>query len=239
MTDICIRKYKNYQIYLHNFSKFDGTFLLKKLSNIKNSVVDPVVHDGKIISVQFHYNNYIVNFRDSYLLLPSSLKDLCLSFNNKIIKDLFPVLFNDIDYIGEVPDIKYFKNITIESYNEYCIPYGAYPCTANWNFREESIKYCIIDCVYLYEILIKFNHLIFNKFQLNINNYPTLPSLSFANYRCNYLPSAPLSSVSSNSITGITGQMYDDIKESYTGGSVDMYIPSNNKGESVYCYDVN
>ena len=29
ITDICTRKYKNYRIYLHNFSKFDGYFLLK------------------------------------------------------------------------------------------------------------------------------------------------------------------------------------------------------------------
>jgi hypothetical protein len=29
MEDVCIRKYKNYRVYFHNFSKFDGYFLVK------------------------------------------------------------------------------------------------------------------------------------------------------------------------------------------------------------------
>jgi hypothetical protein len=32
INDICIRKYRNYRIYLHNFNKFDGYFLIKYLS---------------------------------------------------------------------------------------------------------------------------------------------------------------------------------------------------------------
>jgi len=34
MRDICIRKYKNYKIYMHNFSKFDALFLIKYLVEI-------------------------------------------------------------------------------------------------------------------------------------------------------------------------------------------------------------
>src|SRR5918911_5780051 len=76
MTDLSIKKYDNYKIYLHNFSKFDGIFLLKALCNINNSIVDPIIHDGKLISIQFSYKNIILHFRDSYLLLLSSLKKL-------------------------------------------------------------------------------------------------------------------------------------------------------------------
>jgi len=32
MKDICIRKYKNYRIYLHNFSKFEVYFLIQNLA---------------------------------------------------------------------------------------------------------------------------------------------------------------------------------------------------------------
>lgn len=32
MDDICIKKYRNYKIYFHNFSKFDGYFLIKYLA---------------------------------------------------------------------------------------------------------------------------------------------------------------------------------------------------------------
>jgi len=31
IEDICIKKYRNYKIYFHNFSKFDGYFLIKYL----------------------------------------------------------------------------------------------------------------------------------------------------------------------------------------------------------------
>ena len=34
MLDICRKKYKKYRIYLHNFSKFDGYFLIKYLSQL-------------------------------------------------------------------------------------------------------------------------------------------------------------------------------------------------------------
>jgi hypothetical protein len=60
-----------------------------------------------------------LHFRDSYLLLISSLKNLCKSFYNQINKDIFPLLFNDIIYIGEIPDIKYFIFFNKEKYNNY------------------------------------------------------------------------------------------------------------------------
>jgi hypothetical protein len=50
-NDICIRKYKNYRVYLHNFSKFDGYFLVKYLSKL--GYCNPIIHKGRIISVNF------------------------------------------------------------------------------------------------------------------------------------------------------------------------------------------
>ena len=42
-----------------------------------------------------------------------------------------------------------------------------------------------------------------------------------------------------DSVISITGQMESDIRESYTGGAVDMFIPTNDNDELIYCYDVN
>ena len=79
MDEICSRKYKNFTIYLHNYAKFDGYFLNKHL--IKLGKVDPIIHRGKIISLKFtHKNGYSVFFKDSYLLLPKSLRELSKSF---------------------------------------------------------------------------------------------------------------------------------------------------------------
>ena len=83
----------------------------------------------------------------------------------------------------------------------------------------------------LYKVLIEINKLIFNKININIKSYPTLPSLSFANYRTNYLIW--------DEIAQISGKIQDHIKLSYTGGSTDMFIPFNNVNEEIYIYDVN
>jgi hypothetical protein len=37
-------------------------------------------------------------------------------------KSFFPHFFvneNNLDYIGEIPDIKYFNNISLDNYNNY------------------------------------------------------------------------------------------------------------------------
>nr|UEX92847.1 hypothetical protein [Marasmius tenuissimus] len=97
--------------------------------------------------------------------------------------------------------------------------------------KDEVIRYCADDCISLYQILVKFNDLFMENFNINIKNYPTLPSLTFANFRSNYLEK--------DQIAQITGKIYQDLKQSYTGGSTDMFIPFNNENEKLYLYDVN
>src|SRR6266498_3704185 len=112
ITDICIRKYKNYRIYLHNFSKFDGYFLIKYLAQL--GYCEPIIHKGKIISCNFtsHKHGVKITFMDSYLILPSSLKNLCKSFDVKDPKGIFPYNLYDINYSSKlVPDFKYFNII--------------------------------------------------------------------------------------------------------------------------------
>jgi len=225
IVDICTRKYKNYKIYLHNFSKFDGYFLVKYLSKIGSC--DPIIHKGKIITLKFNYNNYNIVFKDSYLLLPSSLRKLGKSFNVESLKGFFPYALSDINYKGIVPEFKYFNNVSIEDYNKYKDSFN----NKTWNFKKEAIKYCELDCISLFQILSKFNNLIFDRFKLNINNYPTLPSLSFAIFRSQYL--------NKNSIHMLSGDIENDIRQGYTGGACDMYIPRPIKNRKIYAYDVN
>jgi len=95
----------------------------------------------------------------------------------------------------------------------------------------ETIKYCEIDCVSLYQIITKFNELVFEKFKIDIHKYPTLSSLAFAIFRTHFLKL--------NTIPQLTGQIAKDIRMSYTGGAVDMYQPYNEEGTKIHCYDVN
>jgi len=167
---------------------------------------------------------------DSYLILPSSLKNLCKSFLVKDPKGIFPYKLYDINYNSKiVPDFKYFSGITIDQYNNYKDLYK----DKIWNFKDEAIKYCELDCISLFQILVKFNHLIFDRFKLNINKFPTLPSLSFAIFKTHYI------SEDMEGIHMISGDISNKIRKGYTGGAVDMYIPTNPMGKKIYAYDVN
>jgi hypothetical protein len=92
---------------------------------LKLGLVHPVIHNNRIISIDFIFgpnNKYQVKFRDSLLLLLNSLDKLCKSFTVENPKIMFPIFFaneNNLNYIGEIPDIKYFKNIDLKSYKNY------------------------------------------------------------------------------------------------------------------------
>jgi hypothetical protein len=55
------------------------------------------------------------------------------------------------------------------------------------------------------------------KFKINILNYATLPSITFANFRLNFMKE--------NLIPKIKGYVYNDIKNAFYGGFVDVYKP--------------
>lgn len=119
INDICIRKYNYYNIYVHNLAKFDAIFLLKYLSELGK--INTIIHNGKIIEISFKYKNkYTIKFRDSYLILLSSLKDLSESFKIDDKKGIFPIFLNDISYKGSLPNKEYFNpKVTLDDYNNY------------------------------------------------------------------------------------------------------------------------
>jgi DNA polymerase type B, organellar and viral len=67
--------------------------------------------------------------------------------------------------------------------------------------------------------------MIFELFGKNIHHYPTLPSLAFAIFRTNFMKE--------NTIPQLSGKIANDIREGYTGGAVDMYIPKPPKGVKI------
>jgi len=66
---------------------------------------------------------------------------------------------------------------------------------------------------------------------MNIHKYPTLSSLAFAIFRTHFL--------NEETVPQISGQIAIDIREGYTGGAVDVYIPRAEKARKIFCYDVN
>ena len=110
-------------------AKFDIIFLLKYL--VKIATINPVIHNGRIISLtidQGKNNEYLLEFKDSYLILINNLRKLSETFKVENIKSIFPHFFvdkNNLDYIGSVPNINYFDDkVTKEEYLEYYAQYN-------------------------------------------------------------------------------------------------------------------
>jgi DNA polymerase type B, organellar and viral len=68
----------------------------------------------------------------------------------------------------------------------------------------------------LYNVINNFNDQIFTKFNMHLSSSLTLTSLAFRLYRKQFMKTK---------IPIIDGHVYDDLKKSYFGGHVDMYMP--------------
>lgn len=121
------KKYDQHKVFFHNFSHFDGIFLLRILSDLSDNI-KPIIRDGRIIDLSFSFGSgktkYKLHFRDSYLLLPAALRSLTSNFNVSS-KSIFPYRFVNnenipLDYKGTVPSFEYFDGITHQEYLEYC-----------------------------------------------------------------------------------------------------------------------
>ena len=227
-------------VYAHNLSGFDGIFLMKQLLTFGK--VEPLLFNSKLMSIKIKlniegYKGKTIVFKDSYLLLPQSLRKLCEAFNITKPKGFFPFLLTNVLYKGVLPKLEFWTGITANEYESLINQYLG----TTWSFKEEAIKYCKLDCQCLHEILIKFNELIFKHFKVNISYSLTLPALAMRIYKSQFMPK--------NTIYQLLGNIESNIRQSYTGGAVDVYIPHNRITtlfsdikdifKKLYVYDVN
>jgi len=246
------RKYNKHRIYLHNFSYFDGIFLMRIISSVVDCQnIKPVIRDGRIINLRVEFeseNNpqneknkskYYVEFRDSYLLLTTSLEKLGKTFaknEGKFEKKLpFPFRFVnesyvDYNYIGPVPAFKYYEKINEIEYNQLINNMKTEGKDLDkLNLQDETIIYWEQDCKTLYYVLKEFSKLIYLEFGVDIVKTPTVSSLAFRIYRVKYLEK-------DNIISMLHGSIYNFIYQSYYGGAVDAYVPVD---KNIKSYDVN
>ena len=169
------------------------------------------------ISITNKAKRVSINLRDSLLILPMGLKALGSQFNVEITKSIEPVYNNPSDLTNP------FQMMDISHYNKDIVLISDFEM-----WKENIIKYCETDCISLYQIIIKFRDLVFNKWDLFIENYPTTPSLSFGIFRRHYLED--------NVIPIYKGKIFDFLRASFTGGSTEMSRPY---GRDINCYDAN
>jgi hypothetical protein len=128
-------------VYAHNLSEFDGVLILNHL--LKYGKTKPLLHNGKLISITLKLNikghqNKTIIFKDSLLMLPLSLRQLCDSFKVDNPKGIFPYLLNDILYKGEFPKYELFTSLSL---NEYLNLKNQYS-NKTWSFKDQAINCC-------------------------------------------------------------------------------------------------
>jgi DNA polymerase family B len=78
--------------------------------------------------------------------------------------------------------------------------------------------------------MLKFSKTYYDKYQVNVKKYRTLPALTFAMFSSNLYDE-------DNSIKMVRGRLEKDIRTSYFGGNVDVFL-NEIIGEAFY-YDMN
>jgi hypothetical protein len=151
-----------------------------------------------------------ITFKDSFLLLPHSLRNLCKAFGITMAKGYFPFLLSDINYTGIFPKFEYWTGISLNEYSKLALEHKH----KFWSFKLESIKYCKLDCQCLHELLTKFNELIYSNFKINIHKTLTLPSLAMKIYKRHYMPKDSIYQI-------VQSKVEAAIRDSYTGGAVE------------------
>jgi hypothetical protein len=151
---------------------------------------------------------------DSLQLIKGSLENILISFNCDVKKCHFPYSFvtkENLYYIGDKPSKYFYNSISDLEYNN--IPNN------NWDLRKDTLNYMRSDVEGLLEALIKFNNNIYNKYNLNITKFKTLPGLVLAAYGSSYLPDNMR-----KDIKMIKGELEREIRSAYFGGNVEVFI---------------
>jgi hypothetical protein len=157
--------------YVHNIN-FDGMLIINDISKFTDISITSLIRNMNIYKIELTKKDKKIIFKCSYKILPESLEKISLIFKNEK-KLSFPYDFSsekNLNYIGEVPDVKYFKNSKeYENFKEK---------NRIFNFREKSIEYCIRD-VSITKNFMKEIKKISKNYDINIDKIYSAPSLSF------------------------------------------------------------
>lgn len=152
----CVSQNRGFNyFYAHNSSGYDSRLLFESAARVFNEPPQPLMKGSKFMRLVL--KNTI--FHDSMLHLPGSLSNQAKAFNLSTKKGDFPHGFSlreNIDYIGPIPEMKYFPNrykslddlIEFKKWHKSMVDSNYV-----WNYREERKSYCRNDVFILAEIM--------------------------------------------------------------------------------------
>jgi hypothetical protein len=126
--DLLVSKYDGYTVYVHNLVGFDGVYLSKYLEETGLNVKSVFKNTQQLLHIKVSSRasqrtaylkswtkkdikrSYSIKIKDSFMLLPHSLRNLTKAFEVTETKSYFPHKFltkATINYIGDVPGKEY------------------------------------------------------------------------------------------------------------------------------------
>ncbi|CAH0546857.1 unnamed protein product [Brassicogethes aeneus] len=143
----------------HNMKGYDGCFITKHILRDVNRWNPHLIRNGcKFVAITCNK----IKFIDSLNYMPLPLSKLPSAFKFEEVKGYFPHLFNkteNINYEGPMPDADFYMADSMDTvsrtkffkwYNEQVSN------NVLFNFKEELVKYCILDVAILRKACIKF-----------------------------------------------------------------------------------
>lgn len=194
-------------IYVHNIN-FDGLLIINEISKFDDIEIKSLIRNMNIYTITLRKNKKKIVFKCSYKLLPESLEKIAIIFNEKK-KMIFPHDFSsekNLNYIGDIPEEKYFKNkkeyLLFKENND------------KFEFKKKSIEYCKRDVVITSNFINKIKKISKN-YKINIDKIYSAPSLSFKIFEKNF---------NNRKISfNIKSSLDEILRTSYFGGRCEVY----------------
>ena len=207
------------RVFAHNFGRYDGRFILQDFfaSELESSSV--IMTGNKIL--RFDVGN--VRFQDSLNIFLCALRDLPFTykFDQRVKKGEFPFLFNTTenqDYVGAWPGLEFYgyehkkpaEQVELKRFHD------SVKDRNDFNLQQEMTDYCFADTEVLHIALQEFCSRFKSTVGFNpIQDYFTLPSMSFAAYRRDFLNGAHIVGLTPNKGYGASGKQNSNIGKAW------------------------
>ena len=183
-------------VYFHNFSRFDGIFLLKHLAcHHPKYKIQPLMRNNRLYELSVYSGKVMLfRFRDSLNLLPGTLQNLAMSL---------------------CPDLGTKGSVDHESVNEKSLEKD----------KEVLIEYMKTDILLLGGVMQKAQNIYWKLYQLDIESKITLSSLALNIFRLRYYNDEifPIHIPNQNEDTFIRKAYYGGHTDSYKPYGENLY----------------
>ena len=227
-------------IYGFNNSRFDNLFIYEALYK-SDDTVDILFTNNSIKTIKYHN----VRIFDISLYYTGSLASVSEAFKLEITKGVYPYSFpnkDNLNYIGPVPDKKYFKSE--EDYNQCYEDHldnikitkiKNNKISTKFDLKEYTEKYCLLDSQLVYEIAV-----------LHLQQ-----CLQFINYRiCDVQKCGTGAAIAlrcyqqvfqDDWLTQSPNEIIKNERDAYKGGRTEVFkkMFKTNGNSKLYYYDIN